>query len=68
MANIDKISETVEKITEKIRGLKYKFNDEGSEEDANDDKEAAIAALESWLETVTFDYEMAEDEENENDD
>jgi hypothetical protein len=65
MADIDQIGNKVEGLIEKVKNLKYKFSDEQNESDANDAKEEAVAALESWLEIVTTDYEAQETEEDE---
>jgi hypothetical protein len=57
MVNIDKIGAKVETLIEKIKSLKYKFNDVSLETDADNSLEESIASLENWLELVTNDYE-----------
>ena len=65
MNNIDKITEKVEKIIEKIKGLNHKFSCPDSESDAEISKEDAINCLETWLETVTVDIETSEEDSDE---
>lgn len=65
MTDIDKFSEKTENLIEKIKNLGYKFQDEQLEKDANDAKEEAVAALESYLEAVTQDFEGREENEEE---
>ncbi len=60
--DIDKIADKVETLIEKVRNLKYNFNDESLEQDAQEAKESAVASLENWLEMVTQDCEISNGE------
>jgi len=67
MPEIDKIEHNVEKLIEKINGLKYKFSDSSLEEDATKIREEASALLESWLELVNEDIQGRDENEIEED-
>jgi hypothetical protein len=66
MTNIDKTADKVETLIEKVKNLKFKFQDESLESDANDAQSEAIAALENWLELAVEDFEGREESEEEN--
>jgi hypothetical protein len=70
--NIDKLTDSTEKLIEKIRDLKhkYKFHSNDNEVDALDILNDVAAGLENWLEIAvedsnSFEEEDGDEEENE---
>jgi|WetSurMetagenome_2_1015567.scaffolds.fasta_scaffold1194899_2 hypothetical protein len=57
MITIDKLENNIEKLTEKIKGLTFPFNDPGLESDAEKLRDAAVEALEDFLELANTDWE-----------
>lgn len=58
--NVDQCGDKIEGIIERIKKLKYKFNDENKENEADKVKDEVISLLEEWLEMVVSDNEVAE--------
>ena len=66
---IDKLETQIEKLIEKAKTLHFPFKNGELEKEADEDKEAIIASLESFLELASKDWEESppqpdEDEEN----
>jgi hypothetical protein len=67
MTDIDKLADKVESLTEKIKNLKFKFQDDALEADAQDAQNEAVAALENWLELATQDADGRDETQEEED-
>jgi hypothetical protein len=65
MTDIDKLGDKVESLIEKVKNLKFKFQDDALETDAQDAQNEAVAALENWLELVTQDADGRDETQEE---
>ena len=68
MITIDKLETRVEKYVEKIRELNFVFKDSVMEQDADEAKNEAIAALESYLDLAQQDWDSRPQNETEESD
>lgn len=57
MMTIDKLEPTLEKMTERLRNLSFSFYDADLGKEADDARDEAIAAIESYLELAVQDWE-----------
>lgn len=57
MMTIDRVEQTIEKLTERIRSLSFDFVDDDLRSEAENVRDEAIEHLEAYLELVTQDWE-----------
>ncbi len=63
--NIDKLETVIDKLTEKVRVLSFSFHDPDLASEAESARDAAVEALETYLELAGEDWEKREAEEEE---
>lgn len=61
------IENRIEKLTEKIRELDFKFEDAALQKEADEAKEEAISLLESYIDLKDTDLEQRKDDEKNED-
>jgi len=67
MMTIDKLEPILDKMTERLRNLSFSFYDADLGKEADDARDEAIAALESYLELAVQDWENRPDTDGEDD-
>lgn len=67
MTTIDKLEPRIEKMVEKVRELSFVFKNKDIENEAEESKNEAIAALENYLELASQDWDERPQSETDND-